>query len=168
GGWLQRLADGTQRRGRRAPPRTEPRTPASRGSTSSGERRVRVPRRRAPADGWGREGAPAPRARTREGGRPAGGGCRRRGGGPRRPPSPLGAKYVVSTPVGIADTVAPGASEASSARSASDTARVSFACRHARASYRRILRHSSSRSARCPGGTFRLKRFQIMYSTLCS
>ena len=86
---------------------------------------------------------------------------------PRVSCDPLGVKYVVSTPVGIVQTLASGAWEASSERSASETATVSRARVQARASYRRIFRHSSSRRARRHGRvSTRPSRCQIMCSTL--
>ncbi len=48
--------------------------------------------------------------------------------------SPRGAKYAVSTPLGTAHTVAPGEIARSRSRSACETAIVSVARAHARAS----------------------------------
>ncbi len=80
-----------------------------------------------------------------------------------------GAKYERSTPVGIARTRAAGARAASSAASSSDTATVSVAREHARASAARSLRHSTSRRGRRQGlVSTRASLLQIRCSTLCA
>src|SRR5262249_49130388 len=82
---------------------------------------------------------------------------------------PFGEKKLVSTPVGIEQTAAPGALAARSARSGSDTATVRLARRQARSSARRTFRHSTpgGRRRQRAGSTW-LRRFQMTCSTLWS